>query len=90
MEQMCNGTYKIDDNSMDTVPEPLILTDVNDFCKIKVFEYLIWSDLLSVAETNKQLRVAACDVFKRKYGIAKLHLRPQIRSIALQKFTFLL
>lgn len=85
MEQICSGAYKIDDNLSDIVPKPLILTDVNDYCKIKVFDHLIWSDLLSVAETNKQLRMAACDVFKRKYGNKTLALTSNSRSIVVQK-----
>lgn len=74
MEQIRADAYKIVDNKLDTSPEPLILTDVNDYCKIKIFEHLTWSELLSCAETNKQLRVAACVVFKRKYGNARLKL----------------
>lgn len=89
MEQIRTGAYKIVDN-LDTVPEPLILTDVNDDCKIKIFEHLIWSDLLSLCETSKQLRVASSDVFKRKYGNTTFWLKSDIRSIALQKLTFLL
>lgn len=72
MERMCTGANIIDDILVSVVPKPLILTDVNDDCKIKIFEYLIWSDLLSIAESNKQLRVAVCDVFERKYGDAEL------------------
>ena len=74
MEQMCIDPNTAADNLLDVVPKPIILTDVNDYCKIKIFEYLIWSDLLNVAESNKQLRAAVCDVFKRKYGNAILSL----------------
>lgn len=74
MEQMWAGADRIDDNLFEIVPQPLILTDVNDYCKIKIFEYLTCTDLLSVSETNEQLRGAVCDVFKQKYFFAKIRL----------------
>lgn len=52
--------------------EPLKLTSINDDCKIKVFEYLDWADLLNLSETCKQLHVAVCDVFKRNFGGRKV------------------
>lgn len=52
----------------------LNLSNMNDDCKEFIFEHLDWQDLLSIADTNKQLYSAACRVFKRKYGNAKISL----------------
>lgn len=49
-------------------PEPLNLITINNDCKELIFEHLEWMDLISVAETNKQLYTSACQVFNRKYG----------------------
>lgn len=54
--------------------EPMNLSTINDDCKEFIFEHLDWPDLLSCADTNKQLYTAICRVFKRKYGNAKICL----------------
>lgn len=48
------------------------LASINDDCKARIFEYLEYKDLISIAETSKQLHIAVHDVFKRKYGNGKL------------------
>lgn len=48
--------------------EPLNLTTINNDCKELIFEYLKWPDLISVADTSKQLYTSVCRVFNRKYG----------------------
>ncbi|XP_031639581.1 uncharacterized protein LOC116351603 [Contarinia nasturtii] len=60
----------------------LNLTDINDDCKTLIFKHLEWKDLISVAETSKQLYKAACDVYKQKYGKGRLSVlhRRIIRS----------
>lgn len=63
------------------------LPNINDDCKEHIFEYLDWSDLLTLADTNKQLYTAVCQVFKRKYGNAKICLGfPVFRYIICQLF----
>lgn len=69
-----NTFERMSDKSLDMYSQTLKLIDLNDYCKIKIFENLEWKELLSVAESNKQLRVAACDVFKRKCSKGKLYL----------------
>lgn len=44
------------------------IVDLNDFCLINIFGHLDLKSLLNVADTNKQLRPAAFDVYKRKFG----------------------
>lgn len=68
MEHMCA------DESLNICSEPLNLTDLNDYCQIKLFEYLNWLDLLNIAEASKQLKSSAFDVFKRKYSKGQLLL----------------
>lgn len=63
---------------MPEVDAPLNLTTINDDCKELIFEHLEWSDLLNIAETNKKLYSAACIVFKRKYGKAKVNISGKI------------
>ncbi|XP_037051268.1 uncharacterized protein LOC119085114 [Bradysia coprophila] len=53
------------------------LLRVNLDCKMKIFEYLGYRDLISIAETCKQLHAVASDVFKRKFGKGKLALCPE-------------
>lgn len=48
------------------------LTNINDDCKSRIFEYLKLSDLISIAETSKVLHTSVHDVFKRRYGHGKL------------------
>lgn len=50
------------------VPEPLSLTTINNDCKELIFQHLEWEDLLSLADTSKQLYSPVCYIFKRKYG----------------------
>lgn len=67
------------ENSLVTA-ESLDLTNINNDCKEIIFEYLEWLDLLSLADTNKQLYTAVCHVFKRKYGNTKMCIGlPQYR-----------
>lgn len=54
--------------------EPSNLSNINNDCKELIFEHLEWLDLLNLADTNKQLNVAVCRVFKRKYSSAKICL----------------
>lgn len=54
--------------------EPLNLTEINDDCKILIFKHLEWKDLISVAETSKQLYKAACEVYKQKFGKGRLSI----------------
>lgn len=71
----CVDEPSVDDQLMDDSSdnfEPPNLSNINDDCKEHIFEYLDWSGLLSIADTNKQLRVAACAVFKRNYGNLKI------------------
>lgn len=71
MEQMyADDASKVKDEPL----EPINLTDLNEFCKIKIFEHLNWSDLVNTAETSNQLKPYACDVIKRKYGKGQLFL----------------
>lgn len=44
------------------------ITDINDFCLIKIFEYLDLQSLLSVAIANEWLRPAAREVYKCKFN----------------------
>lgn len=48
--------------------DALNLTTINNDCKELIFEFLAWEDLLSVADTSKELYSSVCRVFKRKYG----------------------
>lgn len=48
--------------------EILNLTSINYDCKLKIFEYLEYADLINIAETSKKLHTAAHAAFKRKYG----------------------
>lgn len=48
--------------------EPLGLATINNDCKELIFEHLEWIDLLSLADTSKQLNLSVCRTFKRKYG----------------------
>lgn len=63
------------DLNLTEVIQPTKLTDINDDCKILIFEYLDWLDLINVAETTKQLHSAAHDVFQRKYGCEEIIIR---------------
>lgn len=44
------------------------IVDLNDDCLRKIFGYLNLESLLNVSITNKWLKPAAADVFRRKYG----------------------
>lgn len=55
------------DESLNILSEPLNLTNLNDYCKMKIFENLGCLDLLNTADTSKQLQPSVCDVFKREY-----------------------
>lgn len=50
------------------------ITDVNNDCLVRVFEYLSFDDLLSIAEANKRLRQAAGFVFARAFGTRAIYL----------------
>lgn len=68
MDQTCANEL------LDKSSEPLNLTDLNDYCKIRIFEHLNWSDLLTLSEISNQLKTSACDVFKRKCSKGELLL----------------
>lgn len=68
MEQMSVDACKAEDESLDICLEPLNLTGINTFCKIEIFKYLDWQNLLNIAETSNQLKSSACEVYKQKYG----------------------
>lgn len=68
-------SIQTDDHNLSTTSQPLNLTSIDDDVKILIFEYLKWSDLISVAETSKTLCAAACYVYKQKYGSRLLDLR---------------
>lgn len=74
--EICNGpnTCEIDCNSLE-IMEPSNLTTINDDCKMQIFKYLDYIDLISIAETSKQLHTAAHNVFKQKYGNGKVTIR---------------
>lgn len=55
-----------------TMGSTVNLTSINDDCKLEIFKYLEFEDLINVAETSKQLHTAAEDIFKRKYGGGRL------------------
>lgn len=58
-------------------PELLNLTTIIDDCKVEIFQYLQWQDLMSIAETNKQLYAAVCLAFRQKYGTGKVYIFQQ-------------
>lgn len=67
--------YLKDAHLLDILPEdqvPLKLTTINNDCKELIFDYLEWQDLINIADSSKQLYIAACGVFKRKYGNSKI------------------
>lgn len=47
--------------------EKMILATINDDCKEIIFNKLGVLDLLNAADASKELNMAACDFFKRKY-----------------------
>lgn len=53
---------------------PINLTTLNDDCKQHIFDYLEWSDLVSVADTSKQLRTAVYRTFQGKYRNANIDI----------------
>lgn len=52
----------------DDAEQKMKIVDLNDDCLIKIFWYLDLGSLLNVAITDKWLKPAATDVFKRKYA----------------------
>lgn len=67
MECPENATINEEDANTVEIPESLNLTTIPDECMLCIFEYLNWPDLLSLAETNKELSKMVCFVFSRKY-----------------------
>lgn len=43
------------------------LITINNDCKELIFEFLEWPDLISLADTSKELKSSVCRVFRRKY-----------------------
>lgn len=72
----CHENKVLNEEDADSIgnPEPLNLTTIPDECKICIFEYLNWPDLLSLAETNKELNKMVYLVFNRKYRKQKFSL----------------
>lgn len=52
----------------DDAEEKMKIVDLNDDCLVKIFGYLNVESLSNVAISNKWLKPAATNVFKRKYG----------------------
>lgn len=52
----------------------LKITDLNDDCLEKIFDYLSLEELLNVADANKWLYVASASVYRRKFGQNKVIL----------------
>lgn len=74
MESIESPNIRTNDQNPAIISQPLTLTSIGDDIKILIFEFLEWSDLISLAETSKTLYVAACDVYKRKYSKGRLTL----------------
>lgn len=54
--------------SSDDEEQKTKIVDLNDDCLVKIFGYLSLESLLNVSLTNKWLKPAAVEVFKRRYG----------------------
>lgn len=54
-----------------TEKSPTTITDLNDDCLIKCFNYLDFNSLIKVSDASVWLRPAANDVYKRKFGSKK-------------------
>lgn len=56
-------------------PPPLKITDLNDDCLKKCFNYLDLASLFAVSVANEWLRPAANVVYKRKFGAKKVQIK---------------
>lgn len=54
--------------------KPMKITDLHDFCLMKIFEYLDFRSLFNVAVANRQLRPAANSICMSNFGIKTVHL----------------
>lgn len=73
-----NPEHQIDNNQPEpTEPSatPTKLTDVNIDCLQHIFNYLNLRDLLTIADANKSLRLAADEIFSRNYRKKTIFLR---------------
>lgn len=61
-----SGQNKI--QRLDSTEEPIRIVDLNDFCLMKIFEYLDFQSLFNVIIANGHLRPAAIDVHQRKFS----------------------
>lgn len=65
--------------------QPLKLTTIDEDSKILIFEHLELIDLISLAETSKELYAAVCDVYKRKYGKTEIQITPRCYRYVLNR-----
>lgn len=56
------------------ISTPINLIDLDDDCKQHIFDHLEWTDLLTLADTSKQLRKAVYRSFNRKHRNAKIDM----------------
>lgn len=60
--------------------EPMKITNLHDFCLMKIFEYLDFRSLFNVAVANRQLRPAATSICISNFGIKTVHLGNDISA----------
>lgn len=72
--------YSSDSKMLPQELEPINLLTINNDCKEIIFDHLGWLDLLNIADTSKQLYLAVCHSFKRKYGNAKIDFGGQMED----------
>lgn len=65
--------------------QPLKLTTIDEDSRISIFEYLELIDLISLADTSKELHAAVCDVYKRKYGKVQIQITPDCNRYVVNK-----
>lgn len=68
-------------NELESVPyisAPTDLTALNDDCKQHIFNYLKWTDLISLADASKQLRTAVYWAYQRNYRNALINIGHRI------------
>lgn len=71
-ESKHNGQQESDADDVAAEKPPTSITDLNDDCLIKCFNYLDWCSLIKVAIASEWLRPAANEVYKRKFRSKKI------------------
>lgn len=73
-QQQKSQTQGEEDEKEEVFDSTTNITDMNDDCLEKIFEYLDPQSLFNVGVSNKYLNISANTVFKRKYGQKKVYI----------------